>query len=244
MPIDRDSPIPLYHQLKQILLEEIEAGSWRPDEVIPTEKNLQDRYELSRTTVRQALNELVAEGYLYRKRGKGTFVARPKVRHGPQRPYGLSGYLRTHGLKPGWRLLAMERTLPPKKALQALELKEQGEVLQIRRLRLADDEAIGVHTVYVPYPLGADVTTEDLTDDDSSSLAYLEERHKVTLSETHRTIEAAPATEEEADLLDVEVGSPVLLVQRTTIGADGQPVEYLKAAYRGDRFEYYVHFEH
>lgn len=243
MTIDKESPVPLYYQLKQILVEQIEAGTWRPDEAIPTEKELQERYELSRTTVRQAINELANEGYLYRQRGKGTFVARPKVRHGPQRPYGLSGYLHAHGRKPGWKLLSMERALPPKKVAQALEVTEGDQVLQIKRLRLADDEVIGLHTIYVPFPLASEITAEDMINGDSS-LAYLEEHHGVTLSETHRIIEAVPANEEEAELLDVEVRSPVLLVQRTTIGADGRPIEYLKAAYGGDRFEYYVHFEH
>lgn len=243
MLIDKESPVPLYYQLKQLLLEQIEAGIWRPDEAFPTEKELQERYDLSRTTVRQAVIELVSEGYLYRQRGKGTFVARSKVRHGPQRPYGLSGYLRAHGLKPGWKLLSMDRALPPKKVAQALELTKGDDVLQIRRLRLADDEVIGLHTIYVPFPLASEITAEDMIARDSS-LAYLEEGHGITLSETHRIIEAVPANEEEADLLGVELGSPILLVQRTTIAADGRPVEYLKAAYRGDRFEYYIHFEH
>lgn len=243
MAIDRDSPVPLYHQLKQTLLEKIEAGTWQPNEPIPTEKELQEQYQLSRTTVRQAVSELVSEGYLYRRRGKGTYVAKPKVRHGPQRPYGLSGYLRAHGLKPGWKLLTMERTLPPKKVAQALGVAGGKEVLCVKRLRLADEEVIGLHTLYVPFPLASEITAEDMIDGDSS-LAYLEEGHHVVLSETHRTIEAVPANEEEAELLGVEVGSPILLVQRTTIAADGKPVEYLKAAYRGDRFEYYIHFEH
>lgn len=241
--VSRDSPVPLYYQLYQLLLGKIEAGVWQPDEAIPTEKELGQQYDVSRATVRQALQQLVADNYLYRRHGLGTFVAKPKMRHGPQRPFGITGYLRTHGLEPGWRLLDLEVVRPPQPVAVALGLPKNEEALRIRRLRLADHEAIGVHTVYVPFPLAERIKAEHMLQGDSS-LFYLEEFLGITLSESHRIIQAASADEDEAQLLDMGTDCPLLLVLRITIASDGQPVEYLRAAYRGDRFEYYVHLEH
>jgi GntR family transcriptional regulator len=238
----RHDPVPLYHQLYQTLLARIEKGEWKPGELIPTEKELGEQYKISRTTVRQSLQQLVLEGLLSRHQGQGTFVTQPKVRHGPQRPFGISGYLRAHGLQPGWRLLGMEHIKPPPKVAAALGVSENKEVLCVRRLRLADDEAIGLHTTYVPFPLADHIKPESMTQGDSS-LYYLESLG-VTLSESHRIIEAVPARKDEARLLNVKEGSPLLMIQRTTTGADGKPVEFLRSVYRGDRFEYYVHLAH
>ncbi len=241
--IERDDPVPLYHQLYQTLLAKIEKGEWKPGELIPTEKELGEQYKISRTTIRQALQQLVLEGYLSRRQGQGTRVTQPKVRHGPQRPFGISGYLRAHGLQPGWRLLGMDRVKPPAKVAAALGIVDDSQVLRIGRLRLADNQPIGFHTTYIPFPLAERVKAEHMTQGDSS-LYYLEELLGVSLGESHRIIEAVPARKDEAKLLDVAESSPLLLIQRTTVGADGKPVEHLRAAYRGDRFEYYVHLEH
>lgn len=240
--VDRASPLPLYHQLYQILLAKIEKGEWKPGATTPTENDLREQYDLSRTTVRQSLQQLVLDGYLTRRQGQGTFVTQPKMRHGPQRPFGISGYLRAHGLQPGWRLLGMEHVKPPSKVAAALGVSKNKEVLCVRRLRLAADEAIGLHTMYVPLPLADRIKPEFMTQGDSS-LYYLESLG-VTLSESHRILEAVPARADEARLLNVKVGSPLLMIRRTTTGADGKPVEFLRSVYRGDRFEYYVHFTH
>ena len=241
--LDRNSPIPLYFQLYQLLVGMIEAGKWEAGTLIPGEMELGDEYELSRTTVRQALQQLVHEGFLSRHRGLGTVVAKPKLRHGPQRDLGITGYLRARGLRPGWQLLGMEPVIPPKRVASALAVPEKRKVLKIRRLRLADDEIIGAHTVYVPYPLADSIREEHMTEGESS-LHYLQEILQVNLSETHRYIEAVPADPNTADLLRVDEDSPLLVIRRITNDAEGHPVEYLHAAYRGDRFEYYVHLEH
>ncbi len=241
--IDHDSPVPLYYQLYLLLVHMIESGQWPPDSAIPTEKELNEQYRLSRTTTRQAILQLVSEGYLTRHKGRGTFVTKPKVRHGPQRSFGITGYMRDHGLEPGWRFLKMERVIPPKKVSLALGLQEKHLVLEITRLRLANDEVIGLHIADVPFPLANQVQAEYLTQGDSS-LYYLEKCLNITLSESHRIIEAVPARPADAKLLKVAEGSPLLSVQRTTIAADGKPIEHLRALYPGDRFEYYVHLEH
>ena len=240
--IRRDSPLPLYHQLYEILNAKIESGEWQPDTPFPSEKELSEQYDVSRTTVRQTLQQMVVDSLVYRRQGRGTFVARPKLRHGPQRDLGISGYIRAHGLVPGWQLISMNRVLPPKRPALALGLDEPDHVLEITRLRLASGEVIGIHTLYIPLPIAARLNAQQLTTGESS-LSYLE-CAGVTLTESHRLIQTSIASAHEAELLGVEPGSPLLQIQRVTIGADGKPVEYMDAVYRGDRFEYYVYVEH
>ena len=243
--IDRNNPLPLYHQLYQILLKRIADREWPPNDALPTEKELGERYDVSRATVRAALQNLVSDGYLYRRQGTGTFVAQPKVRHGPQRSAGLSGYLRARGLEPGWKLLGMERVIPRRRFAAGLQIRDDQEVLDIHRLRMADEEVIGVHHCYVPYPLAAKIKPEYMTEGDDS-LSYLTDHLNVSFSESHRIIEAVQADPETIDLLELSEDNvcPLLVVHRVTIATDGTPVEYLHASYRGDRFEYYVHMEH
>lgn len=241
--IDRTSPIPLYYQLYRLLLDKIERGDWKPGDIISSETELGERYAVSRITTRQALQLLVMDGYLYRQQGKGTFVTKPKIQHGPEGAFGLTGYLRAHGYRAGWRLLSMERVIPPKSAKENLCTAHDEPVLEIRRLRLADDNVIGLHRAFVPYPLAHQVREEYLTQGEST-LHYMEECMNLPLRESNRTIGSIPAAEEEAAALQVESGFPLLLIRRTTMGADGRPVEYLRAVYRGDRFEYHLHLEH
>lgn len=241
--IDRNSPIPLYYQLYRLLLDKVDSGEWKPGDLISSEKALSEQHGLSRITIRQTLQLLVTDGYLYRQRGRGTFVAAPKVQHGPEGIFGLTGYLHAHGYKAGWRLLALEQVMPPQRVKENLQLGDDETVLEIRRFRLADDTVIGLHRAFVPYPLADEIEEEYLTQGESS-LHYMEECMKLPLGISNRTIGSIPATEEEATALEVEVGFPLLLIRRTTIGADGRPVEYLRAVYRGDRFEYHLQLEH
>lgn len=241
--VDRDDPVPLYHQLYRILLEQITSGVWKPGDLIPSEKELGQKYQLSRITIRQTLQQLATDGYLSREQGRGTFVSQPKIQHGPEGSFGLTGYLRAHGYTAGWRLLSMDKVEPPEKIRALLQMKEGQPTLLIRRFRLADQEVIGLHRVYVPFPLAAGVKREYL-EQGESSLAYMEECMGLVLSHSHRSVSAIAASEHEASLLGVGAGFPLLQIERTTIGMDDVPVEYLRAAYRGDRFEYYLRLEH
>ncbi|MGE5262831.1 MAG: GntR family transcriptional regulator [Acidobacteriota bacterium] len=241
--VNRDDPVPLYHQLYRILLEKITLGVWKPGDLIPSEKDLGEQFHLSRITIRQTLHQLAADGYLSRQQGRGTFVSQPRIQHGPEGAFGLTGYLRAHGYAAGWRLLSMEKVMPPEKVQSILKLEDDQPVLMIRRFRLADEDVIGLHRVYVPFPLAEGVKPEYLNQGESS-LHYMEECMGLALSHSHRSVSAIPASEREANLLSVSVGYPLLQIERTTIGMDDMPVEYLRAVYRGDRFEYYLRLEH
>lgn len=250
--LDRASPVPFYHQLKAILLEQISAldGGTEPV-LLPTEKELQERYRVSRSVVRQAIQELVSEGYVVREQGRGTFAVPRRVRHNPQpdkaRTLGLSGYLKVHGMRSSTQLLS--RGVGPADPLTAaaLELAPGAEVLRFERLRLADDVAIGLQTVTLPADLVAGVPG-GLADEDllygEGSMDYLKDKLGVQVGTSARTIAATLLDPHHAQVLRGRTGEPALRVRRTVRSVAGRPVEHFDAVYRGDMFEYSLEFEH
>lgn len=234
--IDRTSPVPMHFQLKQILLEKISGGAWKPGDLIPGESDLQATYGLSRTTVRQTLSDLVYEGRLVRERGRGTFVAQPKFEHNPARHRGISQYLKEQGLAQGWKVLSQGLTQATDEVRQHLRLEPGAQVYCLRRLRLANNEPIGYLVAYVPEALAAGINPQAL--EEGESLRYLASLPQMHHSRVERSLEAVAARKTEAKLLGIKAGTPVMLIQRRVLGEDGAPIEFLQALYRGDRLKY------
>ena len=235
MVIDRRSPIPLYVQLKQVLLEHIHS-TWKSGELIPGETRLEEAYGVSRVTVRQALAELVTEGYLERQRGKGTFVTEPKFIHDPAQRLTLTDTMLERGVKPGWRVLATGWRKASKRVTEKLELAPDTRVFSIERLRLADDEPIGYHLAFVPETVHEHIDVSLL--EEGGSLHYLGVPD-IQSGKAERTLEAIEADETVAEHLSISVGKPVLRIERTIV-AKGHMTEFLQAFYRGDRFKYRI----
>lgn len=238
MTIDRESPIPLYYQLKELLTGRITSDEWQPGDMLPTEEQLQEQYELSRTTVRQALKELEFEGKISRYRGRGTFVSKPKISHSPDPHFNLTAYLTQQGMEPGWQVLSAGWVSATAEVADRLGVKAGSRVYQLQRLRMANDEPIGYHITHVIPALGEAIDENRL--DQGGSLDYLHGPGQLEESYANRTIEAILASDETAKLLDIVKGSPILLIRRQVFNADGVPVEDMRAMYRGDRFQYRV----
>ena len=236
--IERDSPIPLYHQLKQLLTDRITARDLQPGDRLPTEEQLQEQYDLSRTTVRLALKELELEGKISRHPGRGTFVTQPKISHSLDPEYNFTTFLKQQGMMPGWRVLSVEWVSATAKLAERLAISSGTQIYQLRRLRLANDEPIGYHTTHVIPNLGENINEKWLEQGDS--LDYLRKSGQLGESHANRIIEAVLATEETARLLDVVAGSPILLIRRRIFNPEGTPVEDMRALYRGDRFQYRI----
>jgi GntR family transcriptional regulator len=236
--IERESPVPLYHQLKQLLTDRIANGDWQPGDMLPTEEQLQEQYGLSRTTVRQALRELEYEEKISRYPGRGTFVTKPKISHSPDPEFDFTTFLTQQGMRPSWRVLSIEWVPASAQLAERLTVTPETLVYQLRRLRLANDEPIGYHTTHVIPSLGENIDEQWLEQGDS--LDYLRKSGQLVESYANRIIEAVLATEQTAKLLDVVVGSPILLIRRRVFDSEGTPVEDMRASYRGDRFQYRI----
>lgn len=238
MTIDRNSPLPLYYQLKKLLVDQISNGGWKPGDILPTELNLQKEHNLSRTTVRQAIRELELEGLVTRFRGRGTFVAEAKVIHSPEPHNSLTNFLMQQGKNPGWEVLSAQWCMPSKEVANRLKIKKDIEVYCLRRLRLSDEERIGYLVAYISPPFQEPVDEQSF--EKGSSLDYLKGKGLLENSHALRILESVPAQEEEAALLGVDVGAPMFRVSRIVTNSDNRPIEDFSGIYRGDRFQYQI----
>ena len=233
--IDPRSSVPKYSQLREILLDLIDA-ELAYDALIPSERELVDRYGLSRMTVRQAINNLVAEGRLYRVAGKGTFVARPKMEM-PLRLTSFTEDMLARGQRPGSRDLERRVAAAGGQVARALALSPGDPVHVMVRLRTADQVPMAIERSYIPVPVAPGLDDVPLTD--RSLYEILQERFSIELDHGEQTIEAGIVDPDDAPLLELRPGSAVLLVERRAF-AEGRPVELTISTYRGDRYQLHV----
>jgi GntR family transcriptional regulator len=235
--IDPGNIIPKYYQLGNILRQKIEDGAWDPHEPIPSERLLEEQYNLSRPTIRQAIELLVRQGFLYRVHGKGTFVSPPKLQKGILELTSFSEDMRNRGLKPGQKFLDFGFIVPPAQVRKQLELPAGQKVLRIKRVRTGNGEPIGIQDSYLALAPGQEITREEV-ENQGSIYAILQEKFGIFPSEADETLEVTLASAEEAMLLEIPEGSPLLLNERTLYSQNRQAVEYVKILYRGDRYKY------
>ncbi len=231
--IDPDSPVPKYFQLREILLDLIESDELPIGAAIPSERDLCQRFALSRMTVRQAVDHLVSEGRLHRVAGKGTFVARPKIEMAI-RLTSFSDDMRVRGLAPGSRDLDRRIVRASAHLARELGIQPGDEVHFIERLRTADGEPLCIERAHIPVAIAPDLSTHDLTN--RSLYGLLETRYGLVLDAGELTIDGGLADPGDADLLKLPRGGAVLLLQRRSF-AGGVCAELGVSTYRADRYQ-------
>jgi GntR family transcriptional regulator len=237
MRLQRESPDPLYLQLKDSLVDSIRAGRYQPHQRLPSERELSDTYHVSRMTVRQALLDLAREGAIYTRVGKGTFVAAPKIEQQLRAVTGFSHDVRARGGKPGSRVLEAKVVVAPADVGAALRLASGAQVVLLSRIRLSDSLPLAIETAYLPHALFPDLLRHDFAVE--SLYDVLERAYKLKLLQAEQTIEAALATLRESELLQLALPAAVLKMQRLTQTSDGVLVEYVGSTYRGDRYKFH-----
>ena len=234
----RHGPLPRYYQLKEIIREHVRSGAWTPGEPIPSERELSERYGISRMTVRQSVSELVNEGLLYRQQGRGTFVARPRISQQLLRLTGFTEDIGTRRQRPGARVLEAAMRPCDETVAERLRIKPGQPVFYLRRLRLADAEPLALETSIVGF-----IGCERLLDDDlerDSLYRLLETAYGQRLVEAEQEVEAGVAAAPEAVALGIAPGDPVLLTRRLTYTERRRPIEYAVSVYRGDKYTFYT----
>jgi GntR family transcriptional regulator len=229
----RTARVPKYYRLKKHLLDMTETLP--PGTPVPPERTLAAEFDTSRTTVRQALQELVVEGRLERIQGKGTFVAKPKVSQALQ----LTSYtedMRAQGLEPTSQLLDIGYITADDRLAQLLDITAGGRVLRIERLRMANGEPMAIETTHLSAKRFPALRRSLVKY--TSLYTALAEVYDVHLAEAEETIETSLATPREAGLLGTDVGLPMLMLSRHSLDRDGQPVEWVRSVYRGDRYKF------
>ena len=228
---------PLYQQIKSLLLDRLQAGEWKPAEMIPSEVELAARFKVSQGTVRKAIDELAQENHLVRRQGKGTFVAthaeeRTQYRFLRLMPdAGGDGRLQR-------RLLDCRRMRASAEAARALALKSGDAAVQIRRLLLHAGEPVVLDEIWLPGALFRGLTAERLAAWRGPMYGLFEAEFGVRMLRAEERIRAVAAASDEAALLAVAAGSPLLQVERLSFTYDDRPVELRRGLYRTERFHY------
>jgi GntR family transcriptional regulator len=236
--IDRTSPLPFYHQLKQILLAELRERDLAPGARLPGDHELCATYDVSRTVVRQALSELETEGVIERVKGRGTFVAPHKTAERlVQSLTGLYEDVAARGSHLRSEVRRQEVVPADEQIAAELGLAVGAPVIVVERLRHVDDEPWVLATTYLPYDLAPGLVADDLTD--QSLYALLEETYGVALTHGRRAVEAAVASTALAKALGIAAGDPVLVLRSTSYAGE-RPVEMFVAYHRGDRSRFEV----
>ena len=233
MTIDKKSPIPAYFQLKGILMDRIRGGVYVPGGLIPSERELGESFGLSRMTVRQALNQLVAEGVLHRDKGRGTFVSRIKLEQ--RNIMSFSDAVRAKGLVPSARILHFGLSPAESVVRTALDLPDGDRVFVLRRLRLASGVPVGIEEDFLPETLFPGLDSHDLTAS-LYRLISMEYAHSVT--HIDNDVEAGRPDKEEREWLDMPANVPVLRVNGVNYAETGVKLFYERSTYRSDEYRF------
>ncbi|RAM37045.1 GntR family transcriptional regulator [Arthrobacter globiformis] len=224
--------LPKYYVLKEQILTLIEDAA--PGTLIPTERALAEQYGTSRTTVRQAIGELVAEGRLDRTQGRGTYVAPPKVTHVRQLT-SFTDDAASQGLTAAARIVDVSVLPADPATARRLAVEPGTDIHRVERIRLVDGEPLAHEVAFLAGPLPDLART---LAERGSLYAALREDYGMRIAEVEDTVETKLAGPVEVQLLDVEMGAPMLLVHRLGFTPEGQPVEWTESVFRGDRFRF------
>jgi GntR family transcriptional regulator len=223
---------PLYERVESVLAGDIADGSLPPETQLPSEDGLVERFKVSRTTVRKAIQNLVERGLVEVRRGKGTFVTRPKITQELTELTGFVEDMQTLGRTPTARLLNKRIVAADESVAHHLALAPGTLVVRLQRVRLADRVAMSFDETYLPRDLGEKVAGNDL--EAEPVFALLENKYNAPLVGAEYKLKAAAADPVVAQALQVSAGSPIFLIARTSYTTGNRPVDYERLHYRGD----------
>jgi len=235
--LDNSSPLPLYFQLQEILRKKILNKEFNPGDIIPSEKELEALYKVSRITVRNAINRLVFEDLLVKKQGKGTIVALPKMQEdGNTTLQSFTEKMKKQGKKTSTKVLNVLKIPVTDRLLEHIDVKFDEEIIYAKRLRKVDKEPIALFENYICSRTG--ISEKD--DFRGSIFELLENKYGIKIISSEKIIEAGVAGKEEANLLKISTGDPVLIIRYTTYDNYNDRIEYAEGIYRADKYKYMV----
>ena len=222
----------LYARIEETIAAEIAQGEYRPGDQLPTEDALLQRFQVSRITVRRAIQNLASRGLLEIRRGLGTFVLSPRIDAELTKLTGFVEDMNAVGRKATARVISQSVVAGSARVAERLQLVKGTKVMQIKRVRLAGGIPISFDETYLPLPLGKQIVRNDLRLQPIFTL--LEEEYGVPLVEADYELEAVIASKAVADALQIRVGSPIFQIERTSLTTGKRPVDYEVLSYRGD----------
>lgn len=232
--VDINSRIPYYFQLKQFIINQIESGTWLPGQMLPYENNLCLHFNVSRTVVRQTLQELKNDGYVVTRKGKGTYIAEPGISENiTQNLVGFYETWTSMGFKVENVILGLEKIKAPEEVRNTLHLGAGEEVIVLKRLSKLNDRPYSISSNYIPYEPLKELLNEDFRF--TGLYTLLEKKYNMELTHGQSTIEIAFATKEESELLNIKKGDPLFLLEGTSFLKNDQPMVFYHTVHIGER---------
>lgn len=240
--MNQDIPLPLYYKVKEDIIKKIENEVYKVNDSLPSEKGLMDLYNVSRTTIRQAVDILVNDGYVERRRGLGTFVAEPKVHLWELEDLrNFADEVSRQGYTPSTKVLNIQKIQAPKNVENVFGMGAI-EVYKLERLRYVNKNPSIYVITYIPSSLAATLDQEDL--EKNSLFKILEAKYNLRIGYAEKRLKAVNATYEESKLLKVKAFSAIQLVETITYNKDSKPIEYSISKDRGDVSEFCVRLQY
>lgn len=233
--LNKQSPIPMYIQIEEQLKQQIQQGDFSIGMAIPSERELTERFGVSRMTVRQSITNLVNDGLLYREKGRGTFVASPKVE---QPLNGLTSFtedMLARGMVPSNEIITFEIRDPEADILDDLRMQTGEKVYFIERIRFADEKTMAIERTYLPVARFPDLHRDLLQ---GSLYAMIENNQQLKISHATQRMEAGMVKKEDAELLQINVPAAILMIERISYLAGDLPFELVRSTYRADRYKF------
>jgi GntR family transcriptional regulator len=228
--------IPLYIQIAEGLVGQVESGELAPGDRLPSERELSEKLGVNRMTLRRSLRVLEAQGLVVRKHGVGTYIAEPKIDRRMDTVFRFTRGMQSRGYTPGTRLISLEHIFLDAATARELGLPISAPAFHIRRLRTVNQEPVLLESYTIPSIRFPGLDRHEL--EKRSIYEVMETEYGVTIARARQSFEPVVASAFEADLLGVRLGAPLMLEKRISFDPQGQPVEYGKDRYRGDRFRF------
>lgn len=233
-PLEKGGFIPLYYQIQQALMDKIQFGELSEGDPLDSEEELARLYGVSRMTARQALHGLKTTGHAFSQKGRGTFVTRPKLEKNIMHLRGFTEDMKHLGMVPSSRLLEQTVVKATDDLAGRLRLKQDDNIMFLRRLRLADGIPMALEESHIPLELFPGLEKNNFA---RQSLYFvLRETFGVHVAYADEVIEALPATREDSELLTIPRKASILSISRIIITTDETPIEVACSRYRGDRY--------
>ncbi len=236
--INPDSPIPLYYQLKEIIIDGINKGEWGIGDIVPSENQLCKIYNVSRNTSQRALDELVHEGILTRKQGVGTFVTAPRIEQALSGFYSFADAVKARGYTHRVKVLSISVECASPKQMRVLGLAENDPVIVLTRLRFVNDSPFVLETSCIPESIAKGLNEVDF--EKNSLYKVLTNKYRIYVTKAKETFEPVLINKTESKLLDVDEGGPAILLERIAFTSNDEPVEFCHSIIPGSKCRFYT----
>lgn len=240
MNIDKTSKVPLYYQLYELIVREIDSDIFNENDKLPSERELCEQFKISRSTVRQAMSELEKDGYIYKEQGKGIFVSLKSIEKDLFNFYSFTDDMKEIGKTPSSRVLDFKKIEVSEEIADKLKLDKNEKIYEFTRLRLADKQPMIIETTYLPAKRFSNLSMKELNE--TPMYDIFRKKYGVKFSNAKERFKPVLIRNHESEILEVSKKIPGMMIERYTY-ENSKIIEYTISIARGDKFEYVINLK-